>query len=124
MKCNEALGESVQTFLTELRKCSIHHFLDDALRDRCVCGLRMEQAQTKPLSEADLILTKALQTAQFMEVAHTRAKEMKGGKSSIFEVSETCYPVENREMELTAVDTRSSSVTNVEKLDILCLLVN
>ena len=61
------------------------------LRDRLVCGIRNDQAQKKLLREVDLTLTRVLQTALSIEAADARAKEMKGGQSSILRVSSTCY---------------------------------
>lgn len=53
--------ESVADYVAELRWLTIHckfsTFLDNALRDRFVCGLKSEAIQTKLLTEADLILT-------------------------------------------------------------------
>ena len=92
---SQGAGESVAAFLADLRKlainCSFGTFLDEALRDRLVCGLRSEQAQKKLLSEAKLTLAKAVQIAQSMEAADTRAKEMKGGEASILQVYGPCY---------------------------------
>ena len=44
-------------------------FLNEALWDRLVCGLRNEGAQKWLLSEADLTLPKAIAIAQSMEAA-------------------------------------------------------
>ena len=51
--------ENVSTFLAELRKLSLHCAFDnlnDILRDRFVCGLRMENIQKRLLSETTLSL--------------------------------------------------------------------
>lgn len=47
--------------------CKFEGFLDEALRDRLVCGLRNEAIQKKLLTEADLTLTKAVELAVRME---------------------------------------------------------
>ena len=55
-------------YVAELRKlsehCKFEAFLDDALRDRFVCGLRSEAAQKKLLFETDLTFAKAIEIAQ------------------------------------------------------------
>ena len=49
-------GESVGDFVAELRRlassCEFGDFLDDALRDRLVCGLSNETAQRRLFTEA------------------------------------------------------------------------
>ena len=73
-------GEPVADFLAELRRLSIHcefgDFLDQALRDRLVCGVTNPALQKRLLSEASLTLTKALELAQGMEAADAHLKEM------------------------------------------------
>ncbi|XP_028418795.1 uncharacterized protein K02A2.6-like [Dendronephthya gigantea] len=69
-------------YLTGLRKLSEHcefgAFLNDALRDRFVCGLSSLVIQRKLLSEADLTLKKALDVALSMEMAAEEAKRLAG----------------------------------------------
>ena len=73
-------GEPVADFLAELRRLSIRcefgDFLDQALRDRLVCGVTNPALQKRLLSEASLTLTKALELAQGMEAADAHLKEM------------------------------------------------
>ena len=91
----QAPGESIAEFLADLRKlainCDFKAFLDEALRDRLVCGIKSEQTQKKLLTKQDLTLAKALQNAQAMEAAEARAKEMKGTDHSIHRVAGPCY---------------------------------
>ena len=70
--------------------CEFGNFVDNALRDRLVCGI-YDQAQKRLLCKVDLTLTRALQTSLSIKAADARAKEMKGGESSILRVSSTCY---------------------------------
>ena len=49
-------------------------FLQDALRDRLVCGLRNTAAQKNLLSEENLTLEKAIRVAQSLEAADKNAK--------------------------------------------------
>ena len=58
--------------------CDFGTFLDQALRDRFVCGLRSEQIQKRLLTEDGLSSTRALEIAQGMEVADRNTKEWKG----------------------------------------------
>jgi hypothetical protein len=73
-------GESVADFVANLRKLSKHcafgAFLEDALRDRLVCGLRSESMQKKLLSVKDLTFHDALETAQAMESAAQNSRSL------------------------------------------------
>ena len=61
-------GESVGTFVAELRRLSEHcqygDTLDDMLRDRLVCGIADSRLQRRLLAEPDLTFKKALELAQ------------------------------------------------------------
>ena len=61
-------SESGTDFAAQLKKLSAHcefgTFLDDAQRDRFVCGLRKESIQRKLLGEKTLDFSKAMQIAQ------------------------------------------------------------
>ena len=84
-------GESVAIYLAELRKlavpCEFRETLDEALRDRLVCGLRDEAYQKRLLSEPELTLDKALQIAQSMETADVNARALRGSESGIHQMS-------------------------------------
>ena len=60
-KRDQKQGESIAVFLSELRRlaatCSFGSFLEEALRDRLVCGVLSEAMQRKLLTEADLTLS-------------------------------------------------------------------
>ena len=64
----------VAQFVVELKrlalKCEFGTFLEEALRDRLVCGLKSVQIQKKLLAERDLTFKKAFETAQSMELAN------------------------------------------------------
>eukprot|EP00731_Ephydatia_muelleri_P001779 Em0001g1779a len=66
-------GESIAVFLSELRRlaahCSFGAFLEEALRDRLVCGVTNDTIQRRLLTEADLTLNRAFEIAQGMEAA-------------------------------------------------------
>ena len=83
---NQGSHESVGDYLAQLRRlasrCKFGAFLDEALRDRLVCGLDSEPTQKVLLTKANLTLDKALEIAQGMEAATLKAKELKGSHRS------------------------------------------
>ena len=72
-------GESVSDFVAELRKlaftCEFGDFLDQALRDRFVCGLNNSQTQRKLLTMKDLTFKTAIETSIAAEVASQGVKK-------------------------------------------------
>ena len=70
--------ETLAEYIAELRKRSIHcefkTFLDEALRDKFVCGLRNYGIRKRLLTEKKLDLTTALSIAQSMENARIQSK--------------------------------------------------
>ena len=79
---NQYSNESVLEYMAELRRLAVHcefgNYLDQALRDRLVCGLRSENIQKRLLTKADLTLARAVELAQGMEAAHQNTQLMKG----------------------------------------------
>ena len=77
---DQAGSESVAEYLTELRKlvdkCNFRDYLEEALRDRLVCGLKSEVIQRRLLTEEGLTLKKAYETAVSMETAAKGASEL------------------------------------------------
>lgn len=89
---DQRAGESIMDFVADLRcltvKCEFETFLDQALRDRFVCGLRSESIQKRLLSEdSKLTFTKAVEIAQGMESAASKAKEFKGATPGVLKVT-------------------------------------
>ena len=80
-KRDQAAGESIAEFDAALRKlathCNFGTTLDDALRDRFVCGLRHESIQRRLLSEKELTYAKAMEISRAMEAADANAKSFK-----------------------------------------------
>ena len=76
----QAPGELVGEFVVELRHLSTHckfgGYLDEALRDRFVCGLRNESIVKKLLTEVDLTFKRAVEVAQGMEAAAENARKL------------------------------------------------
>ena len=93
---SQAAGESVTDYLAELRRlaitCDFGTFLNEALRDRFVCGLKAEGTQKKLLAEADLTIARALEIARGMEVATHDAKELKHSSSALATGATTTTP--------------------------------
>ena len=79
--------ESIADFVAGLRKLSIHckfaGILDDALRDRFVCGLRSEQIQRKLLTQVELTFSQAVDMAKAMEAAKHDIKQFQDQGTSI-----------------------------------------
>ena len=85
-KCDQLPGEPVNEFVIQLWRlactCDFGAFLDEALRDRLMCGLQNSGTQKKLLAESDLSLQKAIDIATAAEMAvlegqqiHTSANE-------------------------------------------------
>ena len=70
---DQCVGETVTRYVAELRKlasdCQFEAYLDQALRDWFVCGLRSEATQKRLLTKAELTFAQALEIAQGMEAA-------------------------------------------------------
>ena len=77
---NQRDGETVAQYLAEMRKlteqCDLKDYLEEALRDRLVCGLRSEAIQRKLLVEESLTLQRAYEIAHSMEIANRQASEL------------------------------------------------
>ena len=62
----QAVGESISEYVAELKRlannCQFGQYLDEALRDRLVCGMRSQSTQKRLLAEADLTFSKAQET--------------------------------------------------------------
>ena len=70
----QSAQETIMEFAVGLRTLSCDcdigsRFLNDALRDQFVCGLRSETIQSRLLSEENLTLQHALEIAQVQEAA-------------------------------------------------------
>ena len=82
---NQAEGESIANYIAELRHMSANceygefpsEFLDQALCDRFVAGLKREGLQRQLLSEEKLTFAKAVQKAKAFEVTEMNSKALK-----------------------------------------------
>ena len=77
---NQAEGESIAEYIAELRrlsiKCEFGDYLEQALRDRLVCGLRSKDIQEELLTKSDLTLTRAQEIAEGMEAASRNTQQL------------------------------------------------
>ena len=84
-------GETVAQYMAVLRKhselCDFGDYLEQAIRDRLVCGLRSEIVQRKLLSEKHLTLQKAYDLAHSLETARRRASELQASAKATTQVS-------------------------------------
>ena len=89
---NQAPGKSVTEYVAELKRLAIHcdfqDWLEDALRDRLVCGLKSSHIQRRLLSESDLTYTKVVEVAIGMEAAKRNAQQLKGVELPIQRMSQ------------------------------------
>ena len=73
-------GESAKDFAAELRRLTIHcefgDHLNEALRDRFVCGLNNETIQKRLLTEKELTFVGAIEIAHEMESAADNARKL------------------------------------------------
>ena len=80
-KRDKAVGESVAEYMAQLRwlavRCKFDAYLQQALRDRFVCGLRSENIQRNLLSEKNLTLAAAESKARELEAAHKSTLALK-----------------------------------------------
>ena len=85
--------ETIAEYVAELRhlasSCDFGSFLDQALRDRFVCGLRNDGTRRKLLTEPKLTLPKAIELAQCMEMADKNSRTFKGAEASVQKISST-----------------------------------
>ena len=90
-KRDQAMDESIAEYDAALRKLAIHckfgTYLEEALRDRFVCGLHNEAMQRRLLAETDLTLTKAMELTQSMEAADRNSRAFKATEPTIKKIS-------------------------------------
>ena len=101
-KRDRASGESVNAYITELRRLSEHCDFKDGLntylRDRFVCGLNSESIQQKLLASKDLTLEKALTIARSFESTARDAKMIHGGRTAASETASGVHVCEHEDV--------------------------
>ncbi|KAK0144661.1 Gag polyprotein [Merluccius polli] len=93
-KRNQEEGESVTVFVAALRTLTEHcefknDALNDAIRDRLVCGLRNEAIQRKLLTESNLTLTRAIEISVSMEMAAKEAQLLSAATGKVLKIAST-----------------------------------
>ena len=77
-------GETVAKFVSELRSlaefCNYGATLDDMLRDRLVCGIRIDHIQRRLLAEEKLTFKRAMDLATALETAAANAQMLQGSR--------------------------------------------
>ena len=85
-KRNQNKSETISDYIVELKKlsstCEFGAFLEEALRDRLVCGLTHEAIQRRLLAEKDLNFKSASEICLAMEMAMANTKELTNNASS------------------------------------------
>jgi hypothetical protein len=86
-------SETIIMFIAAIRrqagKCEFKTFLDEALRDRLVCGLKHESIQKRLLGESKLTFETAQKMALGMEAASHNCSEMQGKQEPIHKMMAT-----------------------------------
>ena len=86
--------------MAELRKladcCQFGGYLEEALRDRLVCGLRDEAIQRKLLTMDALTLSRAYEITHGMETAQRQASELQAS-TKVGHHCKSCTPVESKD---------------------------
>ena len=90
-------GESIAQYVVELRRlatyCEFTGYLEKALRDRFVCGIRNEGIQRSLLTEKNLTLARAIELAQGMEMAEKNVQSFKGTEAPIQKIRQSVTPL-------------------------------
>ena len=83
---DQAPGESISNYVAELRRLATHcdfgEYLEQALRDRLVCGIHHANTQKRLLSESNLTLKKAIEVACNIEAAEAQTSQLKGASNA------------------------------------------
>ncbi len=106
---------SVADFVAALRqlarKCEFCTFLDQAIRDKLVCGLQSESIQRKLLTEEGLTTSRAVEISQGgMESAMTKAREMKESGGQVNRVFNRKKPASEGGSKASAPPTKPASI--------------
>lgn len=87
-------NESIADFVADLRRlsisCEFGDFLDQALRDRFVCGVRNDAIQKELLTKDGLTIARAQEVAQGMEAAEANSRELKHTSSASADSLKCC----------------------------------
>jgi len=116
--------ESVQQYVAALRKLSIHckfgDYLNTALRNQLVFGLRSIKAQSRLLEKSDLDFDEAVRIAATMELSDKSSAQMKDTTTDVANVA-YLKAGKNLQGKMQVIDGRSG---RPRKLIILNRLIN
>ena len=91
LKRDQKEGESTQEYYATIRElsktCSYGNFLEEAVRDKFVCGLKDVKIQRRLLAETKLTAEKALKLATAWELAHLEQEPVRS--AAVFKVEES-----------------------------------
>ena len=111
-KRDQEEGEGMVDYAAALKRCSerceFGGFLEQALRDRFVCGLRNRQIQKRLLTKTELTWKKALDTAIAMESAETISDQWHRPQTSM------CYQHVRRTSKVESQESRNRVSVAVE----------
>ena len=83
---NQRSGETIAVYVAELKclsvECNFGQILDEALRDRFVCGILENSIQRRLLTESELTFQKAVQIAQAMEASSRDVKALQANSGA------------------------------------------
>ena len=82
------------------KRCEFGDYLEQALRDRLVCGLQSEIVQSRLLSEKDLTLQKAYNPAHSLETVSHRASELQASAKATTQVQTSEWHQEDPQMQM------------------------
>lgn len=120
-KRNQESGESIQEYVAQLRHLALHcefgEYLDQALRDRFVCGIGNEDIQKKILAqETAMEFTKAVELAVALEAATSQTKEIQDkGEQAVHHMQQ----VDDQETVFIREATANPKTTRTDKLSVL-----
>lgn len=110
-KCQQRENENVQDYVSSLRRlavnCNFGAYLDTALRNQLVFGLRSEGIQSRLLEIKDLTLEKAIETASALELSSRNAAQLHQKGNSLQNMN---YLIKNK----TKCDSRDKVKKTVE----------
>ena len=82
---DQKTGESIADYLATLwclaSRCKFSAFLNDALRDKLVCGMQSENTRKVLLTKASLTMDDAVEILQGMEATAKHSKELKWSRA-------------------------------------------
>ena len=93
-------GESIATFIAELRRlakhCQFDQTLDEMLRDRLVCGIADSRVQRRLLAEPDLTALELAQAQEMAEKGMQQLQQQRPQPSSLLKIGHHKPPIRRK----------------------------